>query len=86
MPTAKRHRILTNAVAYPDANGVEVIAVPGQVVDNLPRQSVPWLEEQGYVERTTAAVGPPPEDWSYTPEPSDDNAIPEDSTVEGEAV
>lgn len=45
----KRYRVL-NGLNYPAKGGKPKRAEPGDVVDDLPAKSVPWLLEQGHVE------------------------------------
>lgn len=39
-----------NGLNYPNPKGGEHRAEPGDVVDNLPAKSVPWLLRQGHIE------------------------------------
>lgn len=46
---ASKYRVLVG-VSYPGPKGKEKRAEPGDVVKDLPPESVPWLLEQGYIE------------------------------------
>lgn len=48
-PKAKPYRVLVG-LNYPGQSGAEKRADPGDVVTDLPAQSIPWLVEDGYIE------------------------------------
>jgi hypothetical protein len=50
---AKQYRALAG-LDYPGKGGKPKRAEPGDVVDDLPRESVAWLIEQGAVEEVTS--------------------------------
>jgi hypothetical protein len=48
-----------NGINYPDAAGKDKRAEIGNVVDDIPAKSVPWLIDQGHIEAMKEAPAPP---------------------------
>lgn len=49
-----KHRILNDQAVYPDGAGGERTVTAGAVVDDVPKESLTWLIEQGHVESVPA--------------------------------
>jgi hypothetical protein len=56
-----RYRILADGINYPDGEGGEKRAEHDEIVEDLPKKSVPWLLEQGHIEEAKADKSDPRE-------------------------